>query len=104
MTRDEEKKNVAKHAKNAWLAIDNVIATSNPSVAPLRLTPFRFKPYDINSTGTNTENSHRVGGIVELPATIQIIAGTKNYEKLTVYYFITIQKLNITIMMAGMRC
>lgn len=63
MTRDDEKKNTAKHARNAWLASDNVIAIISPNTAPLLFTPFRFNPYTISNTGTSTENSHRVGGI-----------------------------------------
>lgn len=35
VTRDDEKKNVAKQAKNAWLASDNVIAMITPNAAPL---------------------------------------------------------------------
>lgn len=35
VTRDEEKKNVAKHAKNAWLAKDKMMAIINPRTAPL---------------------------------------------------------------------
>lgn len=71
VTRDDEKKNVAKHARNAWFANESIIATMRPNTAPLVLTPFRFKPYDIKRIGTSVENSHRVGEIVALSNKMQ---------------------------------
>lgn len=42
------------------------MAVIRPKMAPLVFTPFRFRPYNISSKGTNKEKSHRVGGIVPL--------------------------------------
>lgn len=63
------KKNVAKHAKNAWLAMARVVATTKPKAAPPRSRPLRRNPYSMSRAGINTANSNRVG-VIAVPSGI----------------------------------
>uniref|UniRef100_A0A034W9Q9 Uncharacterized protein n=1 Tax=Bactrocera dorsalis TaxID=27457 RepID=A0A034W9Q9_BACDO len=63
VARDEVKKNAAKLAKNAWLAMDKMKENIIPSAAPDLLTDFLRSAIVISVSGANVENSQRVGGM-----------------------------------------
>lgn len=63
VARDEVKKNAAKLAKNAWLAMDKIKENIIPNAAPDLLTDFLRNAIVISVSGANVEKSQRVGGM-----------------------------------------
>lgn len=59
------KKNAAKLAKNAWLAMDKIKENSMPNAAPDLLTDFLRSAIVISVSGANVENNQRIGGITD---------------------------------------